>query len=207
MFFFAIGNLSGLITANVNVNRVNVLHYALLLMAGLGISFTVSYLNKRALLILLAYGIMSVLFVNAYFTEHSKMLRSNFYAEFLEAVRIAGDEKQTDCEQLVITPDTQYAGSARVSEILTLFALSVDAEFFQGKAVDQYGQSYHEKFQYVNVLPEGMDSSLPVAYVIRTAYLGDQGTELLEEKGFVVKKTKGNGEYCVVIPRERYLGN
>ncbi|MBR4731936.1 MAG: glycosyltransferase family 39 protein [Lachnospiraceae bacterium] len=207
LFFFAIGNLSGLITANVNVNRVNVLHYALLLMAGLGIDFAVSYLNKRALLILLAYGIMSVLFVNAYFTEHAQTLRSNFYAEFLDAVRIAGDEKQTDCRQIVITPDTQYAGSASVSEILTLFALSVDARFFQGETVDQYGQSYHEKFHYVNVLPESMDPSLPVAYVIKTVYLGDQGTELLEENGFVIKKTNGNGKYCVVIPRERYLGN
>lgn len=206
LLFFAIGNLSGLITANVNVNRVNVLHYALLLMAGLGIDFAVSYLNKRALLILLAYGIMSVLFVNVYFTEHAKTLRNNFYAEFLEAVRIAGDEKQTDCKQIVITPDTQYAGSANVSEILTLFALSVDAKFFQGKALDQYGQSYHEKFQYGYVVPESMDSNLPIAYVIRTAHLGEQGMDLLTANGFVIKKTKGNGDYCVVIPRERYFG-
>lgn len=206
LFFFAIGNLSGLITANVNVNRVNVLHYSLLLLAGFGIEFSISHLKKQSMLIFIAYGIVSLLFLNTYFTDHARTLRSNFYAEFLEAVQFAGDESQTDCEVFVITPDTQYAGAVNVTEILTLFALSVDAQFFQGKTVDQNGRTYQEKFHYVNVSPEEMNADLPIAYVTKTAYLGANGAQLLKEKGFVIMMTKGNGDYCVVVPRERYLG-
>jgi hypothetical protein len=69
-----------------------------------------------------------------------------FYRDFLTAVETAGER---DFDTLVITPDVQFVGSRQVSEILTLFALKVDAEYYQGKTEGE--RPYEERFRYRNL--------------------------------------------------------
>ncbi|MBP5281867.1 MAG: hypothetical protein J6Z22_05145 [Lachnospiraceae bacterium] len=125
---FCVANLSGLITAEVNVNRINILHYSLLILAGYGIVFMIQRINRAKYIILACYLVISAWFLGDYFTEHAKTLERYYYHDFLEAVRYAGDSDVSGCTRFVITPDTQYTGSKTVSEILTMFALDVDAK-------------------------------------------------------------------------------
>lgn len=163
--FFGTGNLAGLITANVNVNRVNILMYALLIMAGLGIWSVVCSSRKLALPVLPVYLLISVLFLNTYFTTHADVLKKNYYGDFLRCVRYASEN--TSCSEFVITPDVQYPGYWNVSEILTLYALDVDALFYQGKTRDDNGLYYGQKFQYHNAAGTVLDAQKPVAYIVR----------------------------------------
>ena len=54
----------------------------------------------------------------------------------------------------MITPDVQYTGSRQTSEILTLFQLQVDAEYYQGKTSEPV--PYGERFVYRNLQPEDL---------------------------------------------------
>ena len=195
LVFFLTGNLSGVITASVNVNRINFLHYSLLILAGMGICHAWKYVRKPALLIAPAYLIMSVTFLGTYFTSHAETLDYYYYQDFIEAVRFAGDPVMTGCERLVITPDTQYRGAVNVTEILTLFALDVDAEVFQGKVADENGLYYKEKYRYANAFPEEMDASRPVAYVFRSEDVDWSRMEL--QQGYVFQNFGG---YLVAYP-------
>ena len=76
-----------------------------------------------------------------------------FYRDFLTAVETAGER---DFETLVITPDVQFSGSRQVSEILTLFALDVDAETYQGKTEGE--RPYGERFRYRNLTAEDLSA-------------------------------------------------
>lgn len=167
LVFFLTANFSGIITATVNVNRINFLHYGLLILAGFGFCNMFKNFRKSALVVLPAYLILSVTFLNTYFTTHAKTLNYYYYQDFIEAVRFAGDSSLTGCNRLVITPDTQYSGAVNVTEILTLFALDVDAKVFQGVKTDEDGLSYKEKYRYANVVAAQMNDKLPVAYVIK----------------------------------------
>ena len=64
------------------------------------------------------------------------------------------DAGEQDFERYVITPDVQYKGSRQTSEILTLFQLRLDAEYFQGKTNEPL--PYPERFVYRNLTQEDL---------------------------------------------------
>lgn len=188
--WFVIGNVGGLITANVNVNRANLLIYPMIILTGMGICSVARCQKWFFGGIVGAYLLISVFFLGTYFTSQAKQLDHYFYKDFIEAVRYAGTESH--CTQFVITPDTQYQGSARVSEILTLYALDVDARFYQGLDLDENGLNYKEKFQYRSAIECTMDPSAPVAYIIRRSE-----KDLLPWDGYSFLDF---GEYYAVLP-------
>lgn len=200
MAFFFVANLSGLITAEVNVNRINILHYSLLLLVGYGIAYAIRSVDRAKYLILAGYLVISAWFLGAYFTEHAQTLERYYYHDFLEAVRYAGDEEVSDCTSYVITPDTQYAGSKVVSEILTMFALNVDAKYFQGEGVDENGLTYAEKYKYTYCFPVQMDPEEPVAYVVKTSALSAEMLSAIEGIGGDGYGITSFGEYSVILP-------
>ena len=74
---------------------------------------------------------------------------------------------ERDFDRLVITPDTQFSGSRQVSEILTLFALDVDAEYYRGEGDDPL--PYRERFVYRNLTPQDLVFPSPGScWVLRT---------------------------------------
>ena len=165
--FFGIGIFAGIITSEVNVNRINIIIYPFIILAGIGIYFV--YINHKKLSYVFApiYIILSVMFIGKYFTDYADEIKSQFFKGFIEAVQYIEDE--SDCAFYVITPDSQFEGAYNVSEILTLFAQDIDSEYYQNKYKDDNGLLYKEKYYYVNASQTEINPQLPVAYVVTEA--------------------------------------
>ena len=129
--------LLGLLVSEVNVNRINILFYAHILLIARGIEGLLAFRRESAAALLVCYGLLFGLFTQQYFTRWAARMETVFFSDFLAAASFAGE---TGADQLYITPDTQYPGSANVSEILTLFAQKTDARFFQSA---EYRARYH----------------------------------------------------------------
>ena len=147
-----------------NVNRINILFYAHALFIVLGAAALIRFRPVTGLPVLACYGLAAVLFLSSYFGPWAQQIRVQFYEDFLQAVSFAGEREDA---ALVITPDVQYAGGRAVSEILTMYALDIDAEYYQGKGSGPL--PYRERFAYRNLT--AADFSEPRAgtrYVIKT---------------------------------------
>lgn len=130
--------LLGLLVNGVNVNRLNILFYANILLIARGIEGLLAFRRESAAALLACYGLLAGLFFTQYFSSWAERMESVFFQDFLTAVSCA-DGRETET-QYYITPDTQYPGSANVSEILTLFAQRIDARYFQS---EDYAAHYH----------------------------------------------------------------
>ena len=119
----------------------------------IGLESLLRFRRLFALPLLAVYLLSGVLFFRSYFGPWAERISGTFYEDFLCAVERAGEQR---FDRLVITPDVQYSGSSQVSEILTLFQLQVDAEYFQGKTADPI--PYRERFLYRNLTPEDLAS-------------------------------------------------
>ena len=135
----------GLCINKVNVNRLNILFYANILLIVRGMDGLLAFRRETAAALLACYGLSAALFFGQYFTTWAERMESVFFADFLDAVTYAG---ALDSERYVITPDSQYTGSAQVSEILTMFAHRIDALYFQGKSAEE--PPYALRYQYRN---------------------------------------------------------
>ena len=133
----------GLCINKVNVNRLNILFYANILLIVRGMDGLLAFRRETAAALLACYGLSAALFFGQYFTTWAERMESVFFADFLDAVTYAGE---LDSERYVITPDSQYTGSAQVSEILTMFAHRIDALYFQGKSAEE--PPYALRYQY-----------------------------------------------------------
>ena len=137
---------TGLCVNGVNINRLNILFYAHVLFLVIALEALLRFRRLTAIPLLGCYLLSAALFFHSYFGPWAERMNGVFYRDFLTAVETAGER---DFETLVITPDVQFAGSRQVSEILTLFALDVDAEYYQGKTEGE--RPYGERFQYRNL--------------------------------------------------------
>ena len=148
----------GLCINNVNVNRLNILFYAHILLIVRGMDGLLAFRRETAAALLGCYGLCAALFFGQYFTSWADRMESVFFADFLDAVTYAGEQ---DSERYYITPDSQFTGSANVSEILTMFAHRIDALYYQGKSAEE--PPYALRYQYRNpdfALLEGQPGSI-----------------------------------------------
>ena len=166
LLFWLCALVTGLCVNAVNVNRVNILFYSHALFIVLG----AHALLRRAWLrwpLLASCLLLSALFFHSYFGPWAERISDVFYQDFLAAVHCAGEQ---DCERIVITPDVQFTGSRQVSEILTLYELDIDAEYFQGKTNEPL--PYRERFAYRNLSPEDLAAPAPgTVWVLKSAAL------------------------------------
>ena len=153
LFFWLCGLAVGLCANNVNVNRLNILFYAHVLFLIVAMESLLQFRRLIALPLLGAYVLAAAFFFHSYFGPWAERISDTFYQDFLCAVESAGEQ---DFDRYVITPDVQYPGSRQTSEILTLFQLRLDAEYFQGKTNEPL--PYRERFQYRNLTPEDLAS-------------------------------------------------
>ncbi len=166
----------GLCINNVNVNRLNILFYAHILLIARGMEGLLAFRRETAAALLGCYGLCAALFFGQYFTSWAERMESVFFADFLDAVTYAGEQ---DSERYFITPDSQYTGSANVSEILTMFAHRIDALYFQGKSGE--APPYSLRYQYRNpdfAQLEGQPGS--VSCVVRAGTPAPEGWALHE---------------------------
>lgn len=185
---------AGVLTNNVNVNRINLIFYFILLLDALGLELIFSNLKRSRLPVLLAFAAAAVLMVNSYFGSYAESIGHSFYLGFGDALLAAED---TGAEKIYITADTQYEGSRNVSEILTLFYEETDAEYFQGRKNTEHGTEllpYTERFIYVSMNEEIADKAKGenAALVIR---LSD--AEYFSS-GYTLE---AYGDYCMAKPK------
>lgn len=140
LIYWGCALLLGLLVSQVNVNRLNILFYAHILLIARGIDGVLAFRRESAAALLLCYGLLFGLFTAQYFGPWAARMESVFFSDFLRAAAYAGEGEY---DQVYITPDTQFPGSANVSEILTLFAQQTDAEVFQSA-------DYHLRYHYQN---------------------------------------------------------
>ena len=189
--WFVTALLCGLITANVNINRINIIFYPLIFFTGMGIRLTIKLLSRcgkwRAAIGVLPviYAVLFLLFAKAYFTTYAEEVADAFMADFAEALTAV---KDTDADTIYISPDAQYKGFAHVSEILTLFWHDTDAADYQDG-------SFQDKYRFA--IPEVPDAEENAVYVASQA-----DTERFPAALFDVED---HGKFFVAAPKGKIM--
>lgn len=145
------GVLAGLATNAVNINRVNIIFYFVLLLMALGLDFVFSRLRQAALPSVCIFLVAAVFMAGTYFTDYAGSVKHYFYDGFGQALAAA---EESGAERIYVTADAQAEGYAHVSEILTLFYSGMDAEYYQGKSNVSGGREllpYTQRYHYINM--------------------------------------------------------
>lgn len=192
LLFLSTGIWCGLVTNNVNINRLNLIYYPLLILTGLGIYETMRWLffSRAKYGIAAAYTAAFVLFVHTYFTNYADTISYYFFKDFGEAV---SSLKESDAQKFYITADSQYAGATAVSEILTLFWHETDAAYFQGKSTPSDILPYADRYTFARICDLAIDPSEDAAYVVTAADLAYFDSSLYDFQQF--------GNYYTVTPK------
>ena len=136
--FLITGIWVGLITFEVNINRVSIIFYPVILLCAYGISLVVDKFGKLFPVIVAAYAVSSVLFFATYFTEYAEESRYYYNRDFLDAVSEADSMEEYD--SLYITGNLGWQFNQLATEILTQYACRIDARYYQS---EDYAQRYH----------------------------------------------------------------
>lgn len=160
------GIFAGIATNGVNINRVNLVFYFVLLLLVLGLDFVIDRVRHSALPAAAVFGLAACIMTASYFGDYAENVEYYFYKGFGEAL-IAAEESGADV--IYVTADAQAEGYAHVSEILTLFYDETDAEYYQGKTDINHGERmlpYTQRFRYIS-----MDEGSPALAGEETAYV------------------------------------
>lgn len=130
LIYWGTSVMTGLFINYVNVNRINIIFYCHLAFAGIAVYTVIKQWRRLAAGLAAVYGLLLILFLNQYFTDWAEQMESRFFADFIQAVEYAGD---LEADYYYITPDSQSDGSWWVSQILTMYAVKMDAKYFQGE--------------------------------------------------------------------------
>ena len=148
LLLFFVGIFDGIITANVNVNRLNIIFYALIIFCGLGIYCCVSRMKACAPAVALMYTAAFCVFVFTYFGDYAEKISNTFLEDFGSALVYSESIADSDTN-FIITSNSQYDGAAHVSEILTLYYHDIDAHYFQS-------EDYNRRYIYKQISEEDL---------------------------------------------------
>lgn len=70
--------LAGIVTFEVNVNRINIIHYVQIILIGLGIHYTIKKCRKASILIGGCVLLLGGVYVGTYFTSYAEAYRRIF---------------------------------------------------------------------------------------------------------------------------------
>lgn len=168
VFAISAGVWAGILTNNVNVNRVSIIYYGMMIFAALGIYIVVCEFKYFVWPVGIMITVGGVMLINTYFGTYNKEISERFYAGFGDAVVTA---EQSGADKLYITADIQGRGLWKVSEILTMFYDGTDALYYQGKTNINHNKEclpYHERFIYESISADTLTRSKSenAAYVI-----------------------------------------
>lgn len=189
------GVWAGLLTNGVNINRINIIYYAMMTLIVLGITFVMRYAKFCKISTFAAYAVCGVILVSTYFGSYAEIVKPKYYCGFSEAFYTA---KAAGTDKIYITADAQIKGRPEVSEILTLFYDKTDAEYFQGKTNQSNGKNYlpyKERFSYVSMDSSVVEQSTheDVAYVVL-----DTDTPLFDTNKYTITSY---GKFCAVVKK------
>ena len=200
--FWLTGIWVGMITYEVNVNRINIIFYPLIFLCAYGIRetdrFVVSRVSRRCRIspvVAAVYALCFVLFLGTYFISFRKEIETYFNVNFLEAVKAA--DSMDEYDRLYITGNMDWQYNLSMAEILTQYSCRIDARYFQelthvtgGRELLPYSERYH--FIDVNYLKEGDPEGLYLLHVSEPEKLPFEA-EIVREMGRYVLARCGHG--------------
>lgn len=149
----------GLMTNSVNINRINIIYYGIMIFIVLGILFTIREIKISKWINLAVYAIAGVMLISTYFGTYAETIKGYFYYGFGDALEEA---EASGADKIYVTADAQGKGYWNVSEILTMFYDETDAEYFQGKTNENNGVEllpYSERFTYESMSQSVVDNA------------------------------------------------
>lgn len=185
--YLATGVWCGIVTNTVNVNRINIIYYPVMILAGVGGYQVIRWISLPGVRygIAAAYGLAFALFVRVYFTDYAAEMDRYFRKDFGAAV---SSLKESHAEKIYIS--AKPGEYDKLIEILTLFWCDVDAEYFQGKTTPEGVLPYGERYIYQDIDSIAIDPAEDAVYVIVAEKLPLFDGELYEFEQF--------GDYCTV---------
>ena len=159
----------GIVTKEVTINRINIIFYPVLIIAGVGIVWCVRKWKLLVVPIGAAYAVLALLFARNYFGEWADVSRIYYYEPYVNALYYA---RSFDCDYYYITPDPQGEGVRMVGEILTMYCHEIDARYYQGLSHIQDGKEvlpFQERYQFQDVTEEivAQQKGRSVVYLVR----------------------------------------
>ena len=190
--FLMTGIWVGLITFEVNINRINLVFYPLIFLCGYGLQLAGSRIKKFIPIAAIAYLVCFALFLGTYFTSFQEEIMTYFNASFLEAAEEADSMEEYD--RLYITGNMDWQYNLSMAEILTQYACKIDALYYQertditgGRRLLPYSERYH--FIDVNYLSESDAEGLYLLHVSE-----------LDKLSFDVEMVQEIGQYVLLQP-------
>lgn len=150
-FALLTGIWAGLLTNNVNVNRINIVYYGMMMFIVLGIVFVVREFRFARFAPIAAYTLAGIILISTYFGAYADLIGFHFFYGFGEAFDVA---KAAGTQKIYITTDVRGEGEYALTEIITMFHDETDAMYYQGKSNINNGVQmlpYKERFNYVNM--------------------------------------------------------
>lgn len=172
--FLVTGIWVGLITYEVNINRVNIIFYPIILLCAYGIGLAVRKWKKLWPVVTAAYGISSILFFGTYFTTYAEESREYYNKDFMEAVAEA--DSLEEYESLYITGNLGWQFNRDATEILTQYVCKIDAQYYQGKSNVSNGRelpAYADRYHYIYPEQQAAELVQMVGDGLLVLYQGD----------------------------------
>jgi len=143
LIWFLTALFAGITVNSVNVNRINIIYYPLVILLGMGINALLERIDVKRVASAAVFGtyvVMFCMFSFSYFGNHNEILSRYFYDGFGDCVAYA---ENGDFDKIYITSNIQGPGWSHVSEIMTLFYAKTDARYYQSP-------DYKERYVYVD---------------------------------------------------------
>lgn len=191
-FMWLTGLWCGIITNEVNINRINIIFYAQIVFLGLGVAFLMR--NTRGLLRFVpaaVYLLSFALFARCYFDPYNSQAQSieryfyKYYGQALTEIR------DSDADKIYITAE---AHGIQTSEVLTMFYHELDAEYCLGKTEPENVLPYKERYVYGYLSDMEIDESENAVYLAAVHELKCFNTDLYDIQQF--------GPYYYVLDRK-----
>ena len=169
--FFLTGIWVGLVTFEVNVNRINIMFFPLIFLCSQGIMAAVQRIRSLKCVTAAAYILCFLLFMNAYFTSFAEKIQVYFNVNFIEVITKA--DRMEEYDRLYITANADWQSNWRMTEILTQYACRIDAAYYQEKTLITGGRKllpYSQRYHFVDV-NHIQDADLEGLYVMHESDL------------------------------------
>lgn len=199
LFWFIMGIWIGIVTLEVNVHRINIIYYLMLVIAGMGILWCIKKCRYLAIPICAVYAVLALMFARTYFGDWAKQSRTYYYYDvYVDALNYA---KEIPCDYYYIFSDPQGDGVEETGEIITMFCHDIDAHYFQGISNIQWGKKvlpYTERYHFEPLTKEMVEENKgkSVVYLVRS-----EEKEFFSEEEYDIHDFYG--AYYVISP----LGN
>lgn len=183
----------GIITLEVNVNRINLIHYPMIILTAIGILTLAAKRHKLYRPILVLYGILFLLFSGTYFTSFARQSREEYHGDLLQGLSFAD----------ALPIDHLYISTSehpQTMEILLQYALRIDPMYYQQKTTLCNGRDcllYSDRYRFCYLAEDSIDWKMP-----RTAYwVSSEEWDRLNEDAYTVYDY---GRYRLYVPDRNF---